>query len=338
MQLYFSFFFSSRRRHTRWNCDWSSDVCSSDLPRARRRSPAPPPCARGAPAPARGRCPCTSWDRNRSRATGRAARPCAAPSREASPPPRGALPARSARPPRRRTAWSRGPAPCPSAGRRRGIAWCAARTGRSRPCRSCSSPRADALLLDAPAVLVVEHVEPHLLGGGGREELHGHVDQPEADRSAPDRSGHLEHLARELRDGLDPLRLARMGELRQVHAEALEDALLVLTQPAQVYAQADEPEQGLRQHRDAVVVELLAATEVEHGVRQPLLGQARRQLPGRDALEPPGHEVGGGVAPRFADDAADRHWRGSLVELRIAGSGRNDSAGLLRWASRLARA
>src|SRR5438309_11802976 len=26
------FFFSSRRRHTRWNCDWSSDVCSSDLP------------------------------------------------------------------------------------------------------------------------------------------------------------------------------------------------------------------------------------------------------------------------------------------------------------------
>src|SRR5689334_2767987 len=23
---------SSRRRHTRWNCDWSSDVCSSDLP------------------------------------------------------------------------------------------------------------------------------------------------------------------------------------------------------------------------------------------------------------------------------------------------------------------
>src|SRR5689334_15778223 len=25
------FFFSSRRRHTRWNCDWSSYVCSSDL-------------------------------------------------------------------------------------------------------------------------------------------------------------------------------------------------------------------------------------------------------------------------------------------------------------------
>src|SRR5260370_29806897 len=27
--LYF-FFFSSRRRHTRFKCDWSSDVCSSD--------------------------------------------------------------------------------------------------------------------------------------------------------------------------------------------------------------------------------------------------------------------------------------------------------------------
>src|SRR5260370_7958347 len=27
----FIFFFSSRRRHTRFKCDWSSDVCSSDL-------------------------------------------------------------------------------------------------------------------------------------------------------------------------------------------------------------------------------------------------------------------------------------------------------------------
>src|SRR2546430_1683345 len=25
-----TFFFSSRRRHTRFDCDWSSDVCSSD--------------------------------------------------------------------------------------------------------------------------------------------------------------------------------------------------------------------------------------------------------------------------------------------------------------------
>src|SRR5215204_7238666 len=29
--LCFFFFFSSRRRHTRSLCDWSSDVCSSDL-------------------------------------------------------------------------------------------------------------------------------------------------------------------------------------------------------------------------------------------------------------------------------------------------------------------
>src|SRR5256884_4899411 len=31
------FFFSSRRRHTRCSRDWSSDVCSSDLHRRRRR-------------------------------------------------------------------------------------------------------------------------------------------------------------------------------------------------------------------------------------------------------------------------------------------------------------
>src|SRR5688500_20224593 len=30
------FFFSSRRRHTRLQGDWSSDVCSSDLPCAQR--------------------------------------------------------------------------------------------------------------------------------------------------------------------------------------------------------------------------------------------------------------------------------------------------------------
>src|SRR4051812_50002653 len=29
--MFFCFFFSSRRRHTRLTCDWSSDVCSSDL-------------------------------------------------------------------------------------------------------------------------------------------------------------------------------------------------------------------------------------------------------------------------------------------------------------------
>src|SRR5256886_11867643 len=38
------FFFSSRRRHTRFDCDWSSDVCSSDL----MASPLQPPAlARG---------------------------------------------------------------------------------------------------------------------------------------------------------------------------------------------------------------------------------------------------------------------------------------------------
>src|SRR5216683_6497604 len=35
------FFFSSRRRHTRSDRDWSSDVCSSDLARG------PDPCERG---------------------------------------------------------------------------------------------------------------------------------------------------------------------------------------------------------------------------------------------------------------------------------------------------
>src|SRR2546430_8818935 len=37
-EMYF-FFFSSRRRHTRFDCDWSSDVCSSDLSTA---FPVPP--------------------------------------------------------------------------------------------------------------------------------------------------------------------------------------------------------------------------------------------------------------------------------------------------------
>src|SRR5579862_7024943 len=45
------FFVSSSSRHTRWNWDWSSDVCSSDLPReltALKPSPAQP-----APTPGR---------------------------------------------------------------------------------------------------------------------------------------------------------------------------------------------------------------------------------------------------------------------------------------------
>src|SRR5260370_29753727 len=35
---YCFFFFSSRRRHTRFKCDWSSGVCSSDLCPANSRS------------------------------------------------------------------------------------------------------------------------------------------------------------------------------------------------------------------------------------------------------------------------------------------------------------
>src|SRR5256886_3608428 len=37
--LRFFFFFSSRRRHTRFDCDWSSDVCSSDLSTCSKHSP-----------------------------------------------------------------------------------------------------------------------------------------------------------------------------------------------------------------------------------------------------------------------------------------------------------
>src|SRR5260370_92531 len=40
------FFFSSRRRHTRFKCDWSSDVCSSDL--GYLRPPTPEQVAAGA--------------------------------------------------------------------------------------------------------------------------------------------------------------------------------------------------------------------------------------------------------------------------------------------------
>src|SRR5205814_4253790 len=35
VSYYLFFFFSSRRRHTRCLSDWSSDVCSSDLPNIR---------------------------------------------------------------------------------------------------------------------------------------------------------------------------------------------------------------------------------------------------------------------------------------------------------------
>src|SRR5258708_9240532 len=35
-RLFVILFFSSRRRHTRFKCHWSSDVCSSDLKSQRR--------------------------------------------------------------------------------------------------------------------------------------------------------------------------------------------------------------------------------------------------------------------------------------------------------------
>src|SRR3712207_6875225 len=43
--FFFFFFFSSRRRHTRYWRDWSSDVCSSDLPQRHPR-PVRPDSAR----------------------------------------------------------------------------------------------------------------------------------------------------------------------------------------------------------------------------------------------------------------------------------------------------
>src|SRR5438270_1250843 len=48
--IFFFFFFSSRRRHTRFDCDWSSDVCSSDLaPRAEGGGPHGGPIYAGPP-------------------------------------------------------------------------------------------------------------------------------------------------------------------------------------------------------------------------------------------------------------------------------------------------
>src|SRR5256886_11154449 len=48
-------FFSSRRRNTRFDCDWSSDVCSSDLERAAAAAARDRPPRAGAVARARGR-------------------------------------------------------------------------------------------------------------------------------------------------------------------------------------------------------------------------------------------------------------------------------------------
>src|SRR5207248_6025187 len=50
------FFFSSRRRHTRSYGDWSSDVCSSDLPAACWWRTSRLGTPRGTPPPTRSRC------------------------------------------------------------------------------------------------------------------------------------------------------------------------------------------------------------------------------------------------------------------------------------------
>src|SRR3989475_3375701 len=63
---YLFFFFSSRRRHTRFDCDWSSDVCSSDLGERRRACRAPGIRRRGSDRPAR-----AAAASSRARRTGR---------------------------------------------------------------------------------------------------------------------------------------------------------------------------------------------------------------------------------------------------------------------------
>src|SRR5215204_7312848 len=62
------FFFSSRRRHTRSLCDWSSDVCSSDLPGARRR------CWASTPTPSCATCSAVRTPRSEERRVGKECR------------------------------------------------------------------------------------------------------------------------------------------------------------------------------------------------------------------------------------------------------------------------
>src|SRR5437588_1485630 len=68
--FFFFFFFSSRRRHTRSLCDWSSDVCSSDL-RTSSCGSSPPPRARPS---------CWSGSRPSSRPATRSSSTCPSPS------------------------------------------------------------------------------------------------------------------------------------------------------------------------------------------------------------------------------------------------------------------
>src|SRR5688500_20321399 len=65
MDIFFKdslFFFSSRRRHTRLQGDWSSDVCSSDL--AGRSSGASSSCTRTRTSPPAG---CPRWSPSTTR-------------------------------------------------------------------------------------------------------------------------------------------------------------------------------------------------------------------------------------------------------------------------------
>src|SRR5216683_4653559 len=83
--LEFFFFFSSRRRHTRSDRDWSSDVCSSDLaPGPRRTDPRRAPGVR--PCSARWRCSAGPRARARSPDSHRCGhaprRTCLSPGRE----------------------------------------------------------------------------------------------------------------------------------------------------------------------------------------------------------------------------------------------------------------
>src|SRR5438270_7095765 len=62
-ELSVTFFFSSRTRHTRFDCDWSSDVCSSDLALRRLCVSIPPPGRPHYPARDNGVGPVAEWKR-----------------------------------------------------------------------------------------------------------------------------------------------------------------------------------------------------------------------------------------------------------------------------------
>src|SRR6266487_5104838 len=64
------FFFSSRRRHTRWTGDWSSDVCSSDLPGQPKVALRPTSQGGGESASRATRCPRPPRETGLTRRTG----------------------------------------------------------------------------------------------------------------------------------------------------------------------------------------------------------------------------------------------------------------------------